>query len=179
PWRWFDESMLDCCEPLEKTGSGHFSPIGAYHAARDLALILDTARFKYHPHWVPVTLLWEAMNTIDEATGHHRGFMLISRRLRTPSLLYTLSCENGSWNDTTKVHQVGRRSAETRRCGFKFKRRRIRKTCNKGKSLVSIDNLPRLLQDEVLNLRGQLHSLKICQDKEGEHDDLGVPSLCP
>ncbi|KAI3864848.1 hypothetical protein MKX03_006087 [Papaver bracteatum] len=45
-------------------------------------------------------------------------------------------------------------------------------------SLVSRDNFPLLLQDEVLNLRGQLHFLKRCQDKEEEHDDLeGVP-LC-
>ncbi|PKI71907.1 hypothetical protein CRG98_007675 [Punica granatum] len=104
PWRWFDESMLDCCEPLEKvkaegislgkvaclaqcagaevqafrtsettldrfrqhvqscsvsdgchlvssyhrgtlkqTGTGHFSPIGGYHAGRDMVLILDVA----------------------------------------------------------------------------------------------------------------------------------------
>nr|GMD53888.1 glutathione gamma-glutamylcysteinyltransferase 1-like isoform X1 [Ipomoea batatas] len=134
PWRWFDESMLDCCEPLEKvkakgisfgkvvclarcagakveavrtsqsnvddfrkhiiacstsddchlissyhrgafkqTGTGHFSPIGGYHAGRDMALILDVARFKYPPHWVPLPLLWEAMDTVDEATGLHRG----------------------------------------------------------------------------------------------------------
>ncbi|RZC52149.1 hypothetical protein C5167_020575 [Papaver somniferum] len=171
PWRWFDESMLDCCEPLEKvkaegitfskvvclahcagaevkafrtnkssiddfrkylmtctssedshlvtsyhrgplkqTGTGHFSPIGGYHAARDLALILDTARFKYPPHWVPVTLLWEAMNTIDEATGHHRGYELLSdvhAYLKafedTIFALYLgISCKNGSWNDTAK-----------------------------------------------------------------------------
>ncbi|KAH9323543.1 hypothetical protein KI387_018182, partial [Taxus chinensis] len=151
PWRWFDESMLDCCEPLEKvkidgisfgkvaclancsgakvdafrsnessldefrrfvakcassedchvitsyhrglfkqTGSGHFSPIGGYHAGRDMALILDVARFKYPPHWVSLSLLWEAMNTIDESTQQHRGFMLISKREHSPSLLYTL-----------------------------------------------------------------------------------------
>ncbi|KAI3864849.1 hypothetical protein MKX03_006088 [Papaver bracteatum] len=87
---------------FKQTGTGHFSPIGGYHAGRNLALILDTARFKYPPHWVPETLLWEAMNTIDKATGNHRGFMLISRRSRTPSLLSTLSCKNGSWNDTAK-----------------------------------------------------------------------------
>ncbi|XP_068654853.1 glutathione gamma-glutamylcysteinyltransferase 1 isoform X2 [Aristolochia californica] len=163
PWRWFDESMLDCCEPLEKvkkegitfgkvaclghcagakvetfrtnqstiddfrkhvvtctasedyhlitsyhrapfkqTGSGHFSPIGGYHAGRDMALILDVARFKYPPHWVPLTLLWEAMDTTDEATGHQRGFMLISRRHIPPSLLYTLSCNHESWVGTAK-----------------------------------------------------------------------------
>lgn len=41
-----------------------------------MALILDVARFKYPPHWVPVPLLWEAMNTIDEATGLHRGYIV-------------------------------------------------------------------------------------------------------
>lgn len=110
PWRWFDESMLECCEPLEvvrskgicigkldclarcngattmlkygdstglaefrediirmtstspppnelmivgynrkilgQTGTGHFSPVGGYHAGRDMALIMDVARFK-------------------------------------------------------------------------------------------------------------------------------------
>lgn len=59
-----------------QTGSGHFSPIGGYHARRDMALILDVARFKYPPHWIPLTLLWEAMNTIDEATGCYRGYAL-------------------------------------------------------------------------------------------------------
>ncbi|GLJ32658.1 hypothetical protein SUGI_0657090 [Cryptomeria japonica] len=163
PWRWFDESMLDCCEPLDKvkidgisfgkvaclancsganveafrtnqsslndfrklvakcassddchliasyhrgtfkqTGSGHFSPIGGYHCEKDMALILDVARFKYPPHWVPIPLLWEAMNTIDESTQHHRGFMLISKREQAPSLLYTLSCKHESWKGISK-----------------------------------------------------------------------------
>ncbi|CAN6462082.1 unnamed protein product [Victoria cruziana] len=158
PWRWFDESMFDCCEPLHKvkaegvtfgkvtclarcagakveafrtdqtsiddfrkhvlncasseechlitsyhrgvflqTGTGHFSPVGGYHPGKDMALILDVARFKYPPHWIPLPLLWEAMDTIDEATGHHRGFMLVSKLQRAPSLLYTLSCKHDSW----------------------------------------------------------------------------------
>ncbi|XP_039128728.1 glutathione gamma-glutamylcysteinyltransferase 1-like isoform X1 [Dioscorea cayenensis subsp. rotundata] len=166
PWRWFDESMLDCCEPLERvkaegitfgkvaclahcagakveafhttqsniddfrshikkcatsedchliasyhrkpfkqTGTGHFSPIGGYHAGRDMALILDVARFKYPPHWVPVSLLWEAMDTVDGATGQPRGFMLISR-LQAPPLLYTLSCKHESWASTAKFLTV-------------------------------------------------------------------------
>lgn len=57
-----------------QTGSGHFSPIGGYHTGKDMVLTLDVARFKYPPHWVPLELLWEAMNTIDGATGHHRGY---------------------------------------------------------------------------------------------------------
>nr|BBA20430.1 phytochelatin synthase short form [Oryza sativa Japonica Group] len=55
-----------------------------------MALILDVARFKYPPHWVPLPLLWEAMNTTDDATGLLRGFMLISRHTAAPSLLYTV-----------------------------------------------------------------------------------------
>lgn len=163
PWRWFDDTMLDCCEPLEKiksegitfgkvaclascngakveafrteestvdefrkrvvlcsssedchlissyhrgvfkqTGTGHFSPIGGYHAGRDMVLILDVARFKYPPHWVPLTLLWDAMNTVDETTGHHRGYMVISRLNRAPSILYTVSCRHESWNSVAK-----------------------------------------------------------------------------
>lgn len=163
PWRWFDESMLDCCEPLEKikangisfgkvvclahcagakvqafrtnrssladfrkflitcstsgdshviasyhravfkqTGTGHFSPIGGYHAGRDMALILDVARFKYPPHWVPLKLLWEAMDSVDETTGQHRGFLLISTPHRAPGLLYTLSCKHESWVRTAR-----------------------------------------------------------------------------
>ncbi|OIV92070.1 hypothetical protein TanjilG_08743 [Lupinus angustifolius] len=163
PWRWFDESMLDCCEPLEKvkargisfgklvclahcagaqveafhashssiddfrkyvkkcstsdechvissyhraalkqTGTGHFSPIGGYHIGKDMALILDVARFKYPPHWVPLTLLWEGMNYVDETTGQSRGFMLISRPHREPGMLYTLSCKHESWNSIAK-----------------------------------------------------------------------------
>ncbi|XP_010522567.1 PREDICTED: glutathione gamma-glutamylcysteinyltransferase 1 [Tarenaya hassleriana] len=163
PWRWFDESMLDCCEPLEivrdkgitfgkvvclahcsgakveafrtsqctigdfrnyvikcstsdnchiissynrgvfkQTGTGHFSPIGGYNAERDMALILDVARFKYPPHWVPLKLLWEAMDSLDQSTGHRRGFMLISRPHREPGLLYTLSCKDESWLSIAK-----------------------------------------------------------------------------
>ncbi|WOL05194.1 glutathione gamma-glutamylcysteinyltransferase 1 [Canna indica] len=163
PWRWYDESMLDCCEPLEKvkaegitfgkvvclaqcagakveafrtnqsniddfrhrlikctslgdchliasyhrkpfkqTGTGHFSPIGGYHAQSDMVLILDVARFKYPPHWVPLALLWQAMDTIDQATECPRGFMLISSHQKAPSLLYTLSCRDEGWLSIAK-----------------------------------------------------------------------------
>ncbi|TYJ28049.1 hypothetical protein E1A91_A07G231200v1 [Gossypium mustelinum] len=163
PWRWFDDSMLDCCEPLEKiksqgitfgkvaclavcngaqvepfrtdqssiedfrervvscissedchlivsynravfkqTGTGHFSPIGGYHAGKDMVLILDVARFKYPPHWVPLSLLWDAMNTIDKATGHYRGFMVMSKLQKATSVLYTMSCKHENWNVVAK-----------------------------------------------------------------------------
>jgi glutathione gamma-glutamylcysteinyltransferase len=64
---------------MGQTGSGHFSPIGGYHAAKDLALILDVARFKYPPHWVSAELLWLAMKGNDPATDKARGWLEIRR----------------------------------------------------------------------------------------------------
>lgn len=64
---------------LGQTGSGHYSPIGGYHAEADLALVLDVARFKYPPYWAPVPLLWKAVCDIDKATGQGRGYYLMSK----------------------------------------------------------------------------------------------------
>ncbi|GFN96871.1 glutathione gamma-glutamylcysteinyltransferase [Plakobranchus ocellatus] len=156
PWRWYHESMLDCCTPLEiaqkkginmvqfvclskcnglhpfavygsdimslehlreevkrvtkredvvfivsysramlgQTGDGHFSPIAGYHAGRDLVLILDTARFKYPPHWVKLGTLLDAMKTLDSDTGKPRGYVLLSiARDQFVPLLFRPSCE--------------------------------------------------------------------------------------
>lgn len=65
---------------IGQTGSGHFSPIGAYHTARDVALVLDVARFKYPPHWVSVEHIWQAMGRIDPTTSQARGWIVIRRR---------------------------------------------------------------------------------------------------
>ena len=142
-WRWFDDSMLDCCVSLEdirsngitlpsliclakcnganahltyapestidefrnvvmrvcskttedltillvsysrkglnQTGDGHFSPVGGYCRESDMVLIMDVARFKYPPHWVPVSDLFEAMKPIDKTTGKSRGYILLSK----------------------------------------------------------------------------------------------------
>ena len=145
PWRWYEESMLNCCVDLEEvkatgitfstfaclakcqgvdvravhgsdstveefrnvvkdictssttqnlpssflvvsytrkvlnqTGTGHFSPIGAYDEASDHVLVLDTARFKYGPHWVPLPLMFEALIPEDPDTGKSRGFLVLS-----------------------------------------------------------------------------------------------------
>jgi len=60
------------------TGSGHFSPLGAWHRESDRVLIMDVARFKYPPHWVELRLLMEAMCTVDDSTGRPRGYFLLS-----------------------------------------------------------------------------------------------------
>ncbi|KAF9214797.1 hypothetical protein BGZ59_002936 [Podila verticillata] len=63
---------------LGQTGSGHFSPIGGYHAGEDKVLVLDTARFKYPPFWATVAELWESLLPEDPETGLCRGYFVIS-----------------------------------------------------------------------------------------------------
>lgn len=62
---------------LGQTGSGHFSPVAAYDPSSDSALILDTARFKYGAHWIPVPLLFQAMLPRDPDTSKSRGYVVI------------------------------------------------------------------------------------------------------
>ncbi|XP_046360821.2 glutathione gamma-glutamylcysteinyltransferase 2-like [Haliotis rufescens] len=77
---------------LDQSGEGHFSPVGGYHPGKDLVLILDTARFKYPPHWVPLDLIYKAMKEIDQDTGKPRGLMVMSRKKEShPLLLFRLS----------------------------------------------------------------------------------------
>ena len=41
---------------LQQTGEhGHFSCIGAYVVDSDMAIVMETARFKYPPFWVPTS----------------------------------------------------------------------------------------------------------------------------
>lgn len=158
PWRWFDESLLDCCVPLDvvakrgitlselaclaecngatatlarategidalraeilrssrsaggrivivgydrralgQTGTGHYSPIGGYHAASDRALLLDVARFKYPPHWVEVERLFEAISTIDPDTNKPRGWVGLERSATPRPLFVRLGVPIGGW----------------------------------------------------------------------------------
>merc|ERR1719198_2067620 len=67
-----------CRASLGQTGGGHFSPIGGYHAPSDAALVLDVARFKYPPYWVPLRRLWEASLVEDEVSRLARGWFTLS-----------------------------------------------------------------------------------------------------
>eukprot|EP00944_MAST-04C_sp_MAST-4C-sp1_P002823 g2823.t1 len=65
---------------LQQTGEhGHFSCIGAYEADSDMALVMETARFKYPPFWVPTSLLYKAMVSTDPDSGFSRGYLLVER----------------------------------------------------------------------------------------------------
>ena len=60
-------------------------------STRCQVLLLDVARFKYPPHWVPLALLYESMQAVDAATGRCRGYALMTRSEVTTSLLLTVS----------------------------------------------------------------------------------------
>ncbi len=78
---------------LDQTGTGHFSPIGGYHVARDLVLVLDVARFKYPPHWIATEKLWRSMQVHDPATDRARGYLLLRPRSTGVALGFTLRCD--------------------------------------------------------------------------------------
>ena len=63
---------------LGQTGEGHFSPVAGLAPSSDMVLVLDTARFKYPPHWVPTQLLWEAMADINPWNGKSRGYVSLN-----------------------------------------------------------------------------------------------------
>lgn len=70
---------------LNQSGEGHFSPIAAYDEKSDCVLILDTARFKYPSHWVPVSELLRSMKEVDKSTSRPRGFLVLSRKVTDKS----------------------------------------------------------------------------------------------
>jgi hypothetical protein len=66
--------------PLGQEGDGHISPLAAYDAGSDSVLILDVARYKYRPVWVPVAMLLAAMQRVDPDSGRARGLLVLTAR---------------------------------------------------------------------------------------------------
>lgn len=64
---------------LKELGSGHWSPLAAYHAGSDTVLLLDVARYKYPSLWVPVAELYAAARSVDSTSGRSRGLILLGK----------------------------------------------------------------------------------------------------
>ncbi|KAI9915860.1 hypothetical protein PsorP6_006966 [Peronosclerospora sorghi] len=64
---------------LGQTGDGHFSPVGGYHAERDMVLLMDVARFKYPPHWVHLSRVYDAMQRLDQSINLPRGLVILKK----------------------------------------------------------------------------------------------------
>ena len=65
--------------PMFGRGHGHFSPILAYLADRDLVLVGDV-NHDYGIYLVSTARLFDAMNTIDDVTGKKRGLLMVTLR---------------------------------------------------------------------------------------------------
>lgn len=103
---------------LKQTGSGHFSPVGGYHKGQDLVLIMDTARFKLPPHWVPLSVLWEAMKTVDRVTGKPRGYMVLQKAHSLTHRVFT--AKKGNYKDWPEVRFLWEEQERSPRKGSIF-----------------------------------------------------------
>lgn len=65
-------------QTLHQKGSGHFSPLAAYHADEDRFLLMDVARYKSPPCWVKARTLHSALQSMDTVSRKSRGFLVVS-----------------------------------------------------------------------------------------------------
>lgn len=62
---------------LGQEGGGHWSVLAAFDESSDRVLILDVAKYKYMPVWVEVSLLRQAIATIDTTSQKARGLVIV------------------------------------------------------------------------------------------------------
>ena len=84
---------------LGQTGDGHYSPVAGLDESTDKALVMDVARFKYPPFWVPVSQLYHSLQWLDPEISQMRGFLLLSR-----SKEYSSACRVSI--DTTSLNRI-------------------------------------------------------------------------
>jgi len=60
---------------VHEEGGGHFSPIGAF--INGYFLLLDVARYKYMPTFIPEDALVQAMASFDPQSARGRGYVAV------------------------------------------------------------------------------------------------------
>ncbi len=60
---------------LVGSGSGHFSPLGAFDQSTQSVLVMDTGRHRTPWYWVSIEKLYRAMNTTDGESW--RGYLIV------------------------------------------------------------------------------------------------------
>ncbi len=91
---------------VRQSGSGHFSPVGGYNPDSDMLLILDVARFKYPPHWLPLQMVYEALQPLDSDSGRCRGYLLLAPTADMIQRCCTTACDPSS-DETTNPCEGG------------------------------------------------------------------------
>lgn len=64
---------------------GVYAPVGAFDAARDAVLILETDRRWYEPYWVPLGVFVEALSSLRDAEGKPAGGLTWIQAKKKPS----------------------------------------------------------------------------------------------
>jgi Phytochelatin synthase len=77
-------------------GHGHWSPIGAYNAITDSFLVMDVAKYKYPPVFVPTEDLFHGASTLDSCStmGDHPTPVDVSTHDFT-KLMNDIACQPG------------------------------------------------------------------------------------
>jgi hypothetical protein len=58
-------------------------------------LLLDVARFKYPPHWVPLSTLFAATEDVDPESQRSRGWLMLQKREAPSAVTHFLICKDG------------------------------------------------------------------------------------
>ena len=148
---------------LGQTGDGHFSPVAGYHAERDLALLLDVARFKYPPHWVPLSLLHQAMTPADASTGRSRGWIMLDRNQHASALLFRIVNQENAQALASALFNPPSESAQPPANNFAedFSMRMGKAAADwMSRAAAGVQSLPFQHRDAVQSLRAQLHLTK-------------------
>jgi len=64
---------------------GVFAPVGAFDAARDAVLILETDRKWYEPYWVSLGTFVKALSALRDAEGNPAGGLILIEAKASPS----------------------------------------------------------------------------------------------
>nr|WP_301783927.1 phytochelatin synthase family protein [Caballeronia sp. SEWSISQ10-4 2] len=73
-----DPSRLPLRDATSNGGCG--SPLAAFDATSDSALVLDVARYKYPAVWVPSAQLYAGSQAVDNVSRLSRGLVIVSKR---------------------------------------------------------------------------------------------------
>lgn len=77
-----------------QVGNGHFSPIGSYSHAKDAFLIMDVAKYKYPPVWIPTSVLYRSLSTVDACGSWNFPHAQINLASSHPELLHPFTPED-------------------------------------------------------------------------------------
>lgn len=83
---------------------------------------MDVARFKYPPHWVPLSRLWAATRALDPLTGLSRGYCLLSAALRHAPAACRSGQGEGGRESGGKVAEISNRDFDQTERG-KYRRK--------------------------------------------------------